>query len=150
MRKKPKPIRVSITQVVSASFCEKKAVLDHVYGKRTTPENRLKAARGVQEHLLFEHEGKMLVKRNGGRVPGGRRDNRCFIATCVYGADAPQTNVLRNWRDCVLAQSVVGRWFIGAYYRLSPCVVAVIQNRARLRQCVRKVLDVIVSGVEKR
>lgn len=49
-----------------------------------------------------------------------RKDKRCYIATAVYGAEAWQTQALRDFRDTSLMSSMVGKaWsaFTTAYHR---------------------------------
>jgi len=41
----------------------------------------------------------------------------CFVATAVYGnPDAPQVQVLREFRDNVLMHNPAGKRFVGFYY----------------------------------
>ncbi len=47
----------------------------------------------------------------------------CFVATYAFGEDHPITNDLRLFRDHVLNQSPLGRWFIRTYYHYSPELV---------------------------
>ncbi len=48
-------------------------------------------------------------------------DSSCFIATAAYGSsDALEVELLRGFRDGVLAKNRGGRAFIGAYYVFGP------------------------------
>jgi hypothetical protein len=70
----------------------------------------------------------------------------CYIATAVYGSyDAPQVLTLRRFRDDVLAHSVLGRWFIRTYYRLSPPIAERLKDAKMINGWVRSILDRIVS-----
>ncbi len=42
--------------------------------------------------------------------------SKCFIATVCFGEDAPETAVLRTWRDQYLIEQAWGRKFIVWYY----------------------------------
>jgi sarcosine oxidase gamma subunit len=65
----------------------------------------------------------------------------CFIATAAYGTpSAEQIDVLREFRDVVLAQSSAGSRFVALYYRLSPPVADVIAASGFLRTLVRELL----------
>jgi len=74
----------------------------------------------------------------------------CFIATAAYGTPtAEQIDVLREFRDIVLLESVAGSQFVALYYQLSPPVADFIAGNALLRTLVREFLiDPIVWFVE--
>ena len=70
----------------------------------------------------------------------------CFIATAAYGTPAAeQIDVLREFRDQVLMDSVAGRQLVALYYWLSPPAADVIAGSNFLRTLVRElVVDPIV------
>jgi len=74
----------------------------------------------------------------------------CFIATAAYGTPAAeQIDVLREFRDVVLLESIVGSQFVALYYQLSPPVADFIAGNELLRTLVRELLvDPIVWVVE--
>lgn len=78
-----------------------------------------------------------------------QKSDWCFIATSVYGFDAPETNSLRRWRDEVLLPRRSGRLFVEAYYLCSPYIAGVIRRSPRLKASVRLVLDRFVDYVSK-
>ena len=121
----------SITNIVAIVYCERQAILDQQYGRARPVSVRIKAAHGVFEHKRFEMEGKALAAV----------DKRCFIASAVYGSEAPQTWRLRQWRDDVLKTSCLGRIVIRLYYAFSPGLVTVLETRPRLAIWVRRQLD---------
>lgn len=45
---------------------------------------------------------------------------KCFIAHAVFTEDEPEIEILRKFRDDVLARFFLGRKFISLYYKLSP------------------------------
>lgn len=75
----------------------------------------------------------------------------CYIATCIYGSyDCPEVWTLRRYRDTVLAQSVLGRAFIRAYYLISPYVVRRFGNYTWFHKIWRGRLDKIVARLHTR
>jgi len=80
-------------------------------------------------------------------TPGGNFWDRCFIATAAYGTEtASQLDTLRDFRDQVLLENVLGSLFVEAYYKVSPPVAAFIAKSDFLRAVVREVLlDPVVN-----
>jgi len=74
----------------------------------------------------------------------------CFIATAAYGTPtAEQIDVLREFRDVVLLESIPGSQFVTLYYQFSPPVADFIAGNELLRTLVREFLiDPIVWAVE--
>jgi hypothetical protein len=74
----------------------------------------------------------------------------CFIATAAYGTStAEQIDVLREFRDVVLLESIPGSQFVALYYQLSPPVADIIAGNTLFRTLVRELLvDPIVWIVE--
>jgi hypothetical protein len=74
----------------------------------------------------------------------------CFIATAAYGTPAAeQIDVLREFRDTVLLESIPGSQFVTLYYQLSPPVADFIAGNEVLRTLVRELLiDPMVWVVE--
>lgn len=75
----------------------------------------------------------------------------CYIATAVYGSyDAPEVMTLRRFRDETLRNSVLGRWFIRVYYRLSPPIANRLKNATRINRFVRRILDKFVEKLNRK
>jgi hypothetical protein len=74
----------------------------------------------------------------------------CFIATAAYGTPAAeQIDVLREFRDNVLLESIPGSLFVSLYYQFSPPVADFIAENEPLRILVRELLiDPIVCVVD--
>jgi hypothetical protein len=75
----------------------------------------------------------------------------CFIATACYGsAMASEVELLRSFRDRVLAERPGGRAFIALYYRTSPPLARFLERHERCRALVRELfLRPIVAVVGK-
>ncbi len=73
----------------------------------------------------------------------------CFIATAAYGSawDRP-VRILRDFRDEVLLQSILGRAFVAVYYRVSPPLAALIKESDNARHAVRIFLAPLVWFAE--
>lgn len=77
-------------------------------------------------------------------------EKSCYIATAVYGDyNAPQTLVLRKFRDETLSNSNLGRAFIKVYYLLSPPLAKWIGRINWISLLVKKVLDRVVERLDK-
>jgi hypothetical protein len=121
--------RIAITDVVAIVYCERQVVLDKQYGRKRSRQAEQWASDGSARHKSFERAGR------------AQRDRRCFVATAIYGADAPQTDLLRQWRDARLAPHAIGRAMIAVYYALSPAFVRWCAPRPSFTRGVRWLLD---------
>jgi hypothetical protein len=73
------------------------------------------------------------------------RIQACFIATAAYGTPFEEDiDVLRDFRDDVLAEHHFGRMFIDVYYVISPRISEMISRSEVLRMITRGVLKPIV------
>lgn len=80
-------------------------------------------------------------------IPSSRFGSKkgCYVATCVYGSyDCPQVWVLRRYRDKVLSNNVLGRWFIKVYYAISPTAVNKFGKCNWFVRICKRALDKIV------
>lgn len=124
----------TITDIVSTVYCEQKVVFDQEQGGRDALDVKVKAMTGTFEHWRFQAEGKTRAAI----------DRRCFIATAVYGVDAPETEFLRMWRDKTLSKTVLGRFLVRCYYVTSPAVVRALSKSVVLTQLARACLNLIL------
>lgn len=125
----------TITDIVGTVYCEQKVVFDRERGDARPLEVRAKAAAGTFEHLRFQVEGQTRAAL----------DRRCFIATAIYGPDAPETNFLRAWRDRVLLPTTAGRLFVRAYYATSPALVPLLSRSRGAAKTVRAALNALLA-----
>jgi hypothetical protein len=74
----------------------------------------------------------------------------CFVATVAFGDEAaPELDVLRGFRDRVLARSQGGRRFIDWYYREGPALARRVAAHPPLRLVVRAALGVVVRVIAR-
>lgn len=106
---------VSATELAEMGYCEKRVLLAHLHGERLTSEQLRRIDRGRKAHDQFYREGLAAASATGA-------DRRCFVATCLYGDAAWQTETLRRFRDGVMVQYRLGRRMVDAYYALAPGV----------------------------
>ncbi len=80
-----------------------------------------------------------------------KKKEGCYIATAVYGSyDAPQVMTLRRFRDETLRKTVLGRWFIRVYYRLSPPIAERLKNAKHINTFVRSILNKWVEKLNRK
>lgn len=127
----------SISNIVATVYCEQQAVFDRERGEARTLDVRVKAAAGTFEHKRFELEGKTLAAV----------DRRCFIASAIYGIDAPETNDFRTWRDRVLMHSRIGRTCVRIYYFVSPHLVPMLSRSRTAAAIVRRLLNFVLARI---
>jgi hypothetical protein len=59
----------------------------------------------------------------------------CFIATATFGNyNSPEVIFLREWRDKILMESIIGRLFIQSYYKVSPFIAPIISKNNNLKK----------------
>lgn len=125
---------VSATELAEMAFCEKRVLLAHQHGDRSTPEQRKAKARGLAAHERYLVEGRATAS-----------DRRCFVASCVYGPAAPETRLLRIYRDEVLLPRRWGRCLVAVYYRVGPLACHVLERSPAATEMTRKVLNVLTA-----
>jgi hypothetical protein len=65
----------------------------------------------------------------------------CFIATATYGSPlAAEVLALKRFRDTVLSQFALGRWFVECYNHLSPPISCLIDRHDSLKKLARTFL----------
>ena len=91
----------------------------------------------------FVRSDKIMVSVGSGGRTG------CFIATAAYGTStAAELDILRAFRDGVLAQNRLGAQLVALYYKTSPPLADFISRHEPLRELVRELLvDPVVQVV---
>lgn len=99
--------------------------------------------------LLYAGTGSLAAVENlsSGRVLWIEPKGACFIATAVYGEEAPELDVLRAFRDRRLMPNAGGRMLVRLYYRAGPRLAQAVSARPRARAVVRIALDRVVRWV---
>lgn len=126
-------MRMTITEIARMRYCERLPRMDALHGKQRTGYVQRRAAKGIAAHTRFEN--------------AGRTDNRCFIATCVYGHQDLGTQALREYRDAVLMKTVIGRLFVRTYYCVAPTIASCLDAGPILRRPARALLDAFLWAI---
>lgn len=133
-RRAPKVDRVSASELAQMGVCERRVKFEHDRGRRRTPEQLQAMKRGRRAHETFYRDGQ----------DAARTGDRCFVSTLVFG-EAPETRILRCFRDQVLRPWPLGRRFIIVYYRFAPAVCRFLDRRPSLLPVTRWLLGGVVS-----
>jgi len=121
-----------------------------VYGDRTgTTSNgkRFETHLSFVDDRLEDFEG-MMIKSN---TQSSKSKSGCFIATACYGDyNSEEVLVLREFRDNVLLNSLVGRVFVKFYYLISPPIANIIEKSSILKTFIRNwFLSPIIRNLKK-
>jgi hypothetical protein len=74
----------------------------------------------------------------------------CFVATAAYGsAMANDVELLRHFRDTLLAKSIVGELAIETYYTFGPALAGAVGESDVLRQTARELLRPLIAWVRR-
>lgn len=132
----------SSSDLASLVKCEVEFVHERNTGQeRVDAETRMKSARGQREH--DRTQARMEAFHN--RAPA--TDGRCFVASAAFGESAPETNVLRSYRDRVLMPSKVGRKVVEMYYQVSPPLAEFVARNPTAQVATRRVLGWVAKKV---
>ena len=129
---------VSASDLAQMGRCERLVMFEHRHGRRRTTWQQRARERGLIEHERFCREGLAASAQ-------AARKGRCFIATCVFGDEAWQTQVLRQFRDVALRRNVWGRRLIWFYYRLAPGICKCLRRWPALQAPVRVILGMMAA-----
>lgn len=140
----PRTSTIRATDLAKLGYCEKRLVLEKQLGERLTSEQRAGIRRGNEAHDRFLRQGLSLNPS----VSTSKAKRWCFIATAVFGPDAPETNRLREFRDNVLRPTYVGRLAIRGYYWLSPSIARLVQRRTWAIRPVRKLISALIACLD--
>lgn len=119
---------------------------------RAKSTSSIAAPRSKNDAILHKMRGSQSGSSSVSRGSAQRQtvsssSSKCFIATAIYGIDAPETNILRKWRDSYLMPNKLGRVMISSYYTLSPYLVAVIKRNSLVEQGIKKLLDHFIAKI---
>lgn len=74
----------------------------------------------------------------------------CYVATVCYGHSAPQTMILRSWRDAYLINQSWGREFIVWYYKNGEGLSKFAQKSPAVQVIFKALISVVVSIISKK
>lgn len=126
---------VSASELAEMGVCERRMVVEQRYGRIFTASQCEDIRRGLHLHAVFDAQSS--------GPPSGVR-GPCFIATHVFGHSAPQTQVLRRYRDRVLRASALGGWSVACYYRVAQLVCGWLSHHLYACMSVRMCLGPVV------
>ena len=66
----------------------------------------------------------------------------------IYGVDSEEVEVLRNFRDDVLSQTLEGQELIRLYYQWSPMIVRAMEEDEEFKEEVKKMIDGILPLIK--
>ena len=73
-----------------------------------------------------------------------------YVATACFGQSAPQTLVLRSWRDSYLINQPWGRNFIVWYYKNGEELSRFTQKSPVIKIIFKVLINVVVSIISKK
>jgi len=122
---------------------------DEVINKlgKTSKSNALRCAHEYSNAICQKCGwSKSELKSIDGSSGPTDRSKDCFVATAVYGdIDHPDVRQLRSFRDDTLQHTILGRAFIGWYYRNGETLAEWLDNQTRLKKGTRFILQQIVE-----
>jgi len=96
-------------------------------------------ADGVANGIIVDPSGPVIPRNTGSSGP-------CFIATVAFGSPlAREVQILRVFRDRILASCRIGLLFIRWYYRHGPAAARYLMGRPLLKLLVRLCLYPVVG-----
>lgn len=137
-RANPHTETISAGELAEMGLCEKKIHLRQLLGPRQVcPQRKVARLEGVVAHAAMHAASTKESKR------------QCFIATSIYGVDAPETDCLRSFRDTHLNPHWWGKCLVTLYYRVSPMIVRVIKRNPLVRRYVTTSLDHLIRCLSR-
>jgi hypothetical protein len=68
----------------------------------------------------------------------------------IYGENSEQTQLLREYRDNVLSKTPEGQEVIKIYYKFSPAVTKLLEQRPLLKKRAKAIIDCMLPGIRKK
>jgi hypothetical protein len=68
----------------------------------------------------------------------------------IYGENSDETELLREYRDNVLSKTPEGQELIKTYYKVSPTVTKLLENRPLLKVTAKVLIDSMLPGIRKK
>jgi hypothetical protein len=128
-----KKTMVSASELAQMGACERLVLFEARYGKRKSRCQQEAMERGRREHGKFFRDGIRLHSD----VQTSLSKPWCFCASLVWGPEAPETDLLRRFRDRILRRTAAGRCLIRIYYRTAPDLCRCFEGRTKLIRALR-------------
>ena len=128
-----KKTMVSASELSQMGACERLVLFEARYGKRKSRCQQEAIERGRTEHDQFFRDGV----RSQADVQTSLSKPWCFCASLAWGPEAPETDLLRRFRDRILRRTAVGRGLIRLYYRTAPGLCRRFEGRRKLIRALR-------------
>jgi len=132
-KRRDKKTMVSASELSQMGACERLVLFEAKYGKRKSQCQQEAIERGRREHAKFFGDGV----RSQSDVQTSLEKPWCFCASLAWGPEAPETELLRRFRDRILRRSAAGRRLIRLYYRTAPELCRRLEGRRKLIGALR-------------
>lgn len=133
VKTRAKKTMVSASELAQMGACERLVLFEAKYGKRMSRCQQEASERGRREHANFFRDGVRLQSD----VQTSLSKPWCFCASLAWGPAAPETDLLRRFRDRILRRTAAGRGLIRAYYRTAPGFCRRVEGRRKLIRALR-------------
>lgn len=144
-------IRIT-AQVFEASLGVTRVMISEiVYNQDFTSQSPFSSA--LEEYFLMKYHAPKIFAEidkilGEGKPVAVTGSGFCFVATAVYGDYChPNVIILRVFRDVILSRSLIGRLFVGAYYKVGPSLAFVPQNSKIAKKLLRRFMDLIAFSL---
>ena len=132
-KKRDKKTMVSASELAQMGACERLVLFEARYGKRKSPCQQEAVERGRTEHDKFFRDGV----RSQSDLQTRLSTPWCFCASLAWGPDAPETDLLRRFRDQILRRTAIGRSLIWGYYRAAPGLCRRLDGHGKIIRALR-------------
>jgi hypothetical protein len=123
-----KKAMVSASELAQMGACERLVLFEARHGKRSSRCQQEAVERGRTEHDKFFRDGV----RSQSDLQTSLSKPWCFCASLAWGPEAPETDLLRRFRDRILRRTAAGRGLIRIYYRTAPGLCRRVEGRTKL------------------
>jgi hypothetical protein len=123
-----KKTMVSASELSQMGACERLVLFEAKYGKRKSQCQQEAIERGRMEHAKFFRYGV----RSQSDVQTSLEKPWCFCASLAWGPEAPETDLLRRFRDRILRRTAAGRRLIRVYYSTAPGLCRRLEGHRKL------------------
>lgn len=116
--------------------------------------------KGKVDESIFNTKTSSIGSISASKCPSCNKDkvvhawrnnqaNTCFIASaCYQNIDAPEVDLLRQFRDTKLLPTKIGHLFVNLYYRVSPPIAEWLSRHHRIAGFIKvRILNPIVWAI---